>query len=282
MLFATVPVHAAALIPRKDPIIDLRYRGGFLDDFPAELNLVKPMVRNVQLDVSSQLGFLQYHSGFLHPVTVRFTDGAPAITENPFFYIQPTGENDSYSQVLNANVEAFAKNENKVKPDDAALRKAFTYAMAEVILNDLAGGDSDKALPIWAQEGLAVYVSGMGEEMVQKVGAEVTRSHVEDLVEDLNRPFPILTRRQFARYYLATKYIVETSGSSTLQAFIRDLLNGKSAADSIRNVLGQEWPVFEKNVRAFTITCFARFAREDEPTTLGTSGSPTPTRHFIQ
>jgi hypothetical protein len=109
LVFVGVPGHADDPL-RQKPVLDREYHGGFPDDYPAELNLVQSMVPNLQLDVSTQLGLLQYNEGFLHPVSVRFADGAPAITQNPFFYVQPSAvEGKPYSQELDANVEAFSR-----------------------------------------------------------------------------------------------------------------------------------------------------------------------------
>jgi len=256
-------------------VIDTNYKGGFPNDFPVELNLVQTLVPVAQQEISTNLGFLQYQEGFQHPVVIRFSDGAPATAENPYFYVQTASADKSYSQALIVNVEAFGERGKKHKTDDdAAVRHSFYYAMTTVIFNDHAAGDPDQALPTWAQEGTAVYISGMGDHLVKKVASEVTRSHVGELVDELNRPVPFMTRRQYARYYLAVQYIVNTGGASSLQAFIRDLLSGKSVSDTVLDVFNQDWDTFEDKVERFSKDTFSQFAREDE-----NSGAPSQPRY---
>ena len=41
----------------------------------------------LEQNIATELGLIQYGQGFNHPVTIRFDDGAPAINENPYFYV---------------------------------------------------------------------------------------------------------------------------------------------------------------------------------------------------
>src|SRR4051794_407146 len=86
-------------------IID-SYRGGMKDDYPQALVRVRSYVLPAQSEIATLLG-MQYGQGFLHPVTIRFDDGAPAVSENPYFYVQAKGSGDTLSQELVVNVEAF-------------------------------------------------------------------------------------------------------------------------------------------------------------------------------
>ena len=256
----------AAPMPAK--IIDI-YSGGFKDDYPQALVRVRSYVLSVQSDIATLYG-LQYGQGFLHPVTIRFDDGAPAVSENPYFYVQTKGSGSTFQQELIVNVEAYAKRRQDWSTNESTLRGGFRYALSEVMLNDIAAGDSDKALPLWVQEGLSVYASGNGEAFVQALSERVRRSKVGDLVGELNRPSPYLVTKDWALYYLAVKYIASTGG---LQAFVRSMTSGKSGADTLRDVLSQEWPVFEDHVHASALQALAGYAMSDEDEGQSSSGS---------
>src|SRR6185437_7783474 len=168
------PARAAGA--QQAVVVD-QYSGGFKDDYLQELPRVRTYLPLAQPEISVQLGLVQYGHGFLHPVNVRFTDGAPAIAENPFFYVRPSQTADgAFSQDLMVNVEAYARRSRDAQWDARALRNAFYYATAQLILNDLSGGQTDKALPLWAQEGLCVYAASDGKRFVKLVGETSTRS----------------------------------------------------------------------------------------------------------
>ena len=61
--------------PQPAKIIN-SYNGGFKDDYPQELVRVQSYVLSVQSEIATQVG-LQNGQGFVHPVTIRFDDGAP-------------------------------------------------------------------------------------------------------------------------------------------------------------------------------------------------------------
>jgi hypothetical protein len=252
-----ISIASATTEPAK--ISDI-YQGGFKDDYPQELVRVRSYVLSVQSDVATQLG-LQYGQGFLHPVTIRFDDGAPAVSENPYFYVQTKGSGENFMQELVVNVEAYAKHRNDWPEKESTLRGGFSYALTELMLNDIAAGDSDKALPLWVQEGLAVFASGDGDAFVKELAVHVHRAKVGDLVGELNSPGPYLITKDWALYYLAVKFIAKSGG---LQTFVRDIISGKSTADTVRGVLGEEWPVFVDQVRAFAIQSLSGYAMSDD------------------
>ena len=253
------PAWAVDRVSQPAKIIP-EYSGGYPDDYPQELNRIQSFVLADQSDIATTLG-LQYGQGFLHPVTIRFEDGAPAISENPFFYVQTQVSNDGFGQELVCNVEGFAKRRSDPAYKDESLRSGFRYALAELMLNDLAGSDTNKALPLWVQEGLAVFAAGDGDDLVEDVAEHTRRAQASELVEDLNRPGPYLTHRAWANYYLAVKYVAE---AGALQAFVREMTSGTSAANTVRQVLGQEWPTFVANVRGFSAKSFSEQAAADD------------------
>jgi hypothetical protein len=250
------------------PVISEHYNGGFPTEFPAELSLVKTLLQTAPPEISSQLGVTQYLNGFHHPVTVHFDDGVPAVNENAFFYLEPVDSGKPFAQSLRVNVEAYARRQSHPGWTDDTLRNAFYYTMAQLILKDAAGGNDDQALPLWVQEGASVYVSGMGDAFVKSAAEKVSLAHVNELADDLNRPLPFVTQKDYARYYLAIHYIVETGGMTSFQTLMRTMLANESAADAVRDGLGQEWPVFERNVRDYSIKEFSKYAPTDvEPVT---------------
>ncbi len=263
-------LFAASTTTQPAKIIDV-YQGGFKDDYPQELVRVRAYALSVQSEIATLLG-LQYGQGFLHPVTIRFDDGVPAVNENPFFYVQTKGSGDDFHQELVVNVEAFAKRRNDWPAKEATLRGGFRYALTQVMLNDIAAGEPDKSLPLWVQEGLSVYASGNGDAFVQELAEHEHRSKVARLVGELNSPSPYLVPKDWALYYLAVKYIATAGG---LQAFVRDITNGKSPADAVRNNLSQEWPEFEGHVHAYAVQALTGYAMPDEDDTRSNSNRPS-------
>lgn len=256
--FAVSSAHA---LPQPE-IVD-KYTGGFKDDYPGVLQRVRIMAPLAQQDVITHLGLMLQKQVFSHPVTIRFDDGVPVPNENSFFYIQPAA-GDTYGQVLMVNVEGIARFVKGSAPHDNQIRKAFYYAMTHLVLNDIAGGETDKLLPLWYQEGLAVQVSEMGKDFVKQAAEKVQRSQARVLVLPLNEPRPYLGPRLYAQYYLAIQYIIDTHGTDSLQQLTRDMINGKSAADAIQSDLNQDWPAFEKGVETYSEQAFAAFALPDE------------------
>ena len=260
LIFAAGPVWSDQDASTHPATVVNTYKGGFKDDYPQVYNRVQSYMLPVQSEIAVLLG-LQYGQGFIHSVTIRFDDGAPGINENPYFYVQTKGSGDTFAQDVVVNVEAYAKKRTTGQVQDSTLRGGFRYALTEAMLNDFAAGDADKALPLWVQEGLSVYASGNGDAFVQTAAGRVHKSHVGELVGELNRPGQYLTPKEWALYYLAIKYIASIGG---LQTFVRDMVSGKSAADTVRENLSQEWPDFEEHVRLFAQQAFSDSALPDE------------------
>jgi hypothetical protein len=253
--------NSAAPSPLPAALVN-SYNGGYKDDYPQELVRVQSYILSVQSDIATQLG-LQYGQGFLHPVSIRFADGAPTTNENPFFYVQAKGSGDQFTQDLIANVEAFAKRRSELLQEDSTLRNGFRYALTQVMLNDLSAGDAESAFPLWVQEGLSVYASGNGDAFVKTAAARTFKSNAGDLVCDLNSPGPYLTARTWAGYYLAIKYIFDTDGLSGLQAFVRNMADGKSAPDAVRDATSQDWSAFTASVHDYSLESFKKVALDD-------------------
>jgi hypothetical protein len=268
LVLSAASIHAEPPALR-DPILLEAYDGGFKDDYIQELTRVRTFLSIAQQNIATQLGLSQYGRGFYHPVMIRFDDGAPAISQNPYFYVQ-SGSNKHFQQDLMVNVEAFARRRKESNWKDNDLRNGFYYTMTQLMLNDLMKAKSIKTLPVWVQEGLAVYISGSGDSIVEEVAGKTRRSRVTDLVGELNRPFPYLSPTQWARYYLAIQYIYDTGGINALQGFVRELLAGVSPADAILHIPSQEWVVYKKNVEAYSAKVFLQHMPPDDPRFPGT------------
>jgi hypothetical protein len=260
IIFLLIPAWADAPNGTQLAVIDDHYSGGYIDAFPQESTIVHTYVASVQSSIAVQLG-LQYGQGFLHPVTVRFTDGAPRVSENPYFYVVTRGSGDDFKQDLAVNVEAYAKLRSDPNRKSEDLRGGFRYAMTELMLNDLAAGDQDKALPLWLEEGTAVFASGTGEELLKNITRRMPKSRVRELTGDLNSPEPYLSPAESARYFLAIDFI---NSRGVLQTFLRDVTNGQSPADAVRHAFGFEWSTFESNVQDYSVKKLSEFAPSDE------------------
>jgi hypothetical protein len=255
------PVLADAPAVQQPPVLVEKYANDVKDDYLQELTRVRTYLSIAERNIATQLGLMQYGEGFFHPVQIRFDDGSPAVNQNPFFYVlvrQPGSED--FRQELVVNVEAYARNRKDSNWKDNALRNGFYYAMAQLMFNDLTRG---QGFPLWVQEGLAVYVSGSGEAMLADAVGKTRRSDVPNLIIELNQPYPYLTKNQWAQYYLAIKYISDTGGVNGFQAFVREIVSGSSAADTVRRTLNQEWPDFKKNVHTYTANAYLHAALAD-------------------
>ena len=250
-----------------EPMISDSYAGGFKDDFPELHNRVRTLMSAARQEIFARLGLLQANQVFSNPVTVTFTDGASAVSENPFFYVQIAPPGQPFGQNLVANVEAYAHHRHRTpssEDEQHAVHNAFYYAMTELILNDLAAGQPDKILPPWAQEGLAVYLSGSGPDWVKGAAEHTPRSRAHELSLELNRSFPFLNKQHYAQYYLAIQYLYDTGGVNALQQFVREIVAGQSAAEAVHDTLGQYWPDFERNVHAYSESAFQAVAPPDD------------------
>jgi len=241
--------------------IDDHYAGGYKDAFPQELTTLRTYITSSQSTIATQLG-LQFGQGFHHPVTIRFEDGAPRLNENPFFFVRVYGAGPDFHQELVANVEAYSQDLRVHGRRFSDPRGGFRYAMTQVMLNDLAEGDPDKALPLWLQEGLSVYASGSGPALLKDVTQHLPRSRVKELTGGLNNPGPYLSPPEFARYFLAVDFI---ASHNVLQTFVQEVTaNNRSAADTVSSTFGYEWPIFESKVQDYSVEQLARYAPTDE------------------
>jgi len=130
--------------------------------------------------------------------------------------------------------------------------------MTHAVLNDAVVSQTQTALPSWVQEGLAVYISGEGSERIRTLAQRYRKSQVKAAVRDLDAPV-----LDYARDYAAFKYILDKHGINSLQAFVRDLVDGKSPNEAVEDATGLGWDAFKGRVADYTLDLYQAQARPD-------------------
>jgi hypothetical protein len=227
------------------------YQGSHQDLFASEQDRVRLLVKQAQLEASSQLGLIQYQEGFLCPLTVRFDDKPAAQAENALAYVELLQTGHGMEQELVVNLDVMANYTGDFDP-------IFYHEMTHAVLNDAVVVPTHHLLPSWVQEGLAVYIAGNGDTIVRQLAQNVRKSQAGALVRDLDLPV-----RDYPRDYLAFKYILQKHGINSLQAFVRDLVQGQSPTEAIADSTGLAWDVFKKNLSAYSLQIYAENARPD-------------------
>ena len=252
-LLIALPVLLAAA-SRHEAVLSPIYRGAHLDLFNGQFDRVRLLVHQAQLEVSSRLGLIQYQQGFTNPIMIDFEDGAPAGLENALAYVRYGGTADGgFQQQMVVNVELLATN-----PMD--FDTVFYHEMTHAVLNDAVGGEATLKIPHWVQEGLAQYVSGEGEERVRKAAQQLRKSQAPTLIFPLEGP---AFGNGYPQYYLAIKYLLDKYSVNVVQALVRDLVAGKTPAESIEANTGLHWVEYQENVRAYSLKIFQDLAIPD-------------------
>jgi hypothetical protein len=253
LLCFTSAAHGASPSARIPATLIKEYTGSHPDVFTAEFDRVRVLAHVAQVEVSSRLGLMQYREGFQYPLTIRFEDGAPPGLESALAYVYLKSSAKGFEQALVINVEALAQN-----PSD--FDTVFYHEMTHAVMNDAVGGEASIRIPHWAQEGLAIYVSGEGDERVKNAAQHFRRSQAGALVMDVDGPY---SGYAYPQYYLAIKYFVDAGSTSALQAFVRHLIFGKSAAEAIFESLNMDLPTFKKNLSEYSLKIFQDQALPD-------------------
>jgi hypothetical protein len=237
--------------PRFTASLQTSYTGAHQDLYTQQQDRVRLLIQQAQLEISSQLGLLQYQEGFRCPLTVRFDDAAAPGVEHALAYVRliPTVRGAAQELVINLDVMAN-------HPED--FDKIFYHEMTHAVLNDAVVVEYQRRLPSWVQEGLAVYIAGDGEEWVSHAAKRYRKSQVHALVRDLEEPV-----LDYPRNYLAFKYLYEKHGINSLQAFVRDLTQGKLPHDAIEDSTGVSWEEFCQKLKEYSLTAYQDQARPD-------------------
>ena len=208
-------------------------------------------MRQAQLEISSQLGLLHYQEGFRCPLTVRFDDTPKPGVEHALAYVMIVPTVRGFGQELVINLDVMASH-----PED--FDQIFYHEMTHAVLNDAVVSQTHEPLPSWVQEGLAVYIAGNGDAWARHAAQRYRKSQVKALVRDIE--LPVL---DYPRDYLAFKYLYERHGINSLQAFVRDLTQGKSPHDAIEEATGLSWATFVQNLKDYSLSVYQEQARPD-------------------
>ena len=130
--------------------------------------------------------------------------------------------------------------------------------MTHAVLNDAVVSQYRRALPSWVQEGLAVYISGEGEERVKASAQRVRKSQAKMLVRDLAEPV-----LDYSRDYLAFKFLLDKYSINSLQAFVRELTEGKLPEEALEDSTGLSWDVFRQKLQDYSLQIYQENARPD-------------------
>jgi hypothetical protein len=244
-------VRAQEPAPRFFAVLQTTYDGNHPDLYAQEQDRVRILIRQAQLEISSQLGLLEYRENFRRPLTVRFDDAPVRGLEHALAYVTPRLSDGGFSQELVVNLDVMAN--SRLDFD-----RIFYHEMTHAVLNDAVVSLYDRPLPSWVQEGLAVYISGEGPERVHALSQQYKKSQVKTAVRDLE--YPVL---DYARNYLAFKYMVDKQSINTLQTFVRDLTQGKQVQEAAEDSTGLSWDAFRQNVKDYTLEIYQSQARPD-------------------
>jgi hypothetical protein len=237
--------------PRFTASFQTSYDGRHADLYAQDVDRVRLLLRQAQLEISSQLGLLQYQEGFRCPLTVRFDDAPAAGVEFALAYVQPVPTVHGFGQELVVNLDVMAQH-----PGD--FDRIFYHEMTHAILNDAVSSVYNRALPSWVQEGLAVYISGEGPDRVRALARHYRKSQVKAAVHDLQEPI-----LDYARDYMAFKTMVDKQNINTLQTFVRDLTQGKLPEEAVEDSTGQSWDAFRQLVKDHTLEVYQTEALPD-------------------
>ncbi len=239
-------LSSAFAAPRQEAVIHTDYQGADPTAYATQYDRVRLLVKQAQLEVSSKLGLIQYQEGFQYPLTIVFQDGAPTGLESALAYVQLQSNGDGFRQQLVVNVPAAAQS-------GMDFDTVFTHEMTHAVMNDAVGGQASLRIPHWVQEGLAQYVSGEGEGRIKKAASQTSWDNLSILLWDLDSPY---TGAAYPQYYLNIRFILEHGSINALQGFIRNLIDGKSVADSLKDTLFMDIPQYQHALRSYSLRAF--------------------------
>ena len=251
LILGLSPAFLRAGVSRFTASFQTSYDGRHPDLYAQEQDRVRLLVRQSQLEISSQLGLLQYQEGFSCPLTVRFDDRPMTGLEHALAYVQILHSARGFAQELVVNLDVMAGYGRDFDP-------IFYHEMTHAVLNDAVVSQTQRLLPSWVQEGLATFISGEGPERVRALAQRYRKSQVHAAVRDLE--VPVL---DYARDYLAFKYLYTKHSVNSLQAFVRDLTEGKSPPQAIEESTGIPWDAFRQNLKEYTLEAYQEQARPD-------------------
>jgi len=251
LLWVAPGLRADDAAPRFSAALQTSYSGTHPDLYAQQQDRVRLLIRQAQLEISSQLGLLQYQEGFRCPLTVRFDDTPVPGLEHALAYVHGVPAAHGFGQELVVNLDVMAKS-------DKDFDMIFYHEMTHAVLNDAVVSAYGRPLPSWVQEGLAVYISGEGPERVRWLARHYRKSQVKAAVRDLTEPV-----LDYARNYLAFRYMVDKQSINTLQAFVRDLTQGKMPIEAVEDSTSQTWDTYRQNVKDYSLDVYRDEALPD-------------------
>jgi len=239
--------------PRFSAAFQTSYDGAYQDLYRDQVERVRLLIRQAQLEVSARLGLLQYREGFRYPLTVRFADSAPAGVENALAYVHMVQTSEGLGQEMVVNLSEFAAHSTDFDT-------VFYHEMTHAVLNDALELKDLTEVPHWVQEGLAVYVAGNGDKIVSDVAGHYRKYQAKELIHDLDQIHSYLI---YPQGYLAFKYLNDKYSVNAVEAFVRELTQGKSTATAIEDSTGVSYDTFKQQLQDYSLDIYKENARPD-------------------
>jgi len=253
MLLIAGPQAVGEEAARMAATFQTHYEGSHPDLYAQQQDRVRLLIRQAQLEISSQLGLFHYQEGFRCPLIVRFDDTPAPGVEHALAYVQSgmTARGD-FAQRLVINLDVMQQS------GGADFDRIFYHEMTHAVLNDAVVSQSHGALPSWVQEGLAVYISGEGKDRVRGLAQHYRKSQAAAAVRDLEDPI-----LDYSRDYLAFRYLYDKHSVNSLQAFVRLIASGKAPIAAIEERTGLSWDTFRQQLKEYSTEAYREEARPD-------------------
>lgn len=240
-----VPLHAQSVDASQERhawTLNESYTGPYKAAFDKLKWEIPILMRQTVVDISGKLG-LWYEEGWRYPLTVKFVDGSPRGVENALAFVGLSVDREGIRQNLNINLEAYER-------DKFNFEKVLAHELTHAFLNDQLGAEAALLLPVWLQEGLAVYASGQGDQMLKYYASQFLRRPEERILNGLEGPHGPL---DYAEDFLAIRYIYETHGNNSLHNFVREVVKRKGdVPGAIEYACLENWASFQENARRFS------------------------------
>jgi len=239
--------------PRFSAAFQTSYDGAYQDLYRDQVERVRLLIRQAQLEVSARLGLLQYREGFRYPLTVRFADSAPPGVENALAYVHMVQTSGGVGQEMVVNLSVFSAHATDFDT-------VFYHEMTHAVLDDALELKDLANVPRWVQEGLAVYVAGNGDTIVAEVAGRIRKSQAKELIQDLDQ---IHTYQIYPQGYLAFKYLNDKYSVNAVEAFVRDLTQGQSTMAAIEDSTSVSYATFKQQLQEYSLDIYKENARPD-------------------
>lgn len=258
--YSETPDQENASPTRVDWVLDESYDGNWRQQFDQLRWKIPALVRQTEIDLAVRIG-LNFQDGWQYPISIGFVDGSPLGTENVLAYVQMYSDRGSFHQRLNINLRAYAQ-------QGFEFEKVFAHELVHAMVNDAIGGDAALLLPVWFQEGLAVFGANQGEQLVETYGKQFYGFADQQLLNGLEGPHGAL---DYAEDYLAFQYLWKAHGQNAFHNFIREVIKRKGdILGALPYTCVESWVDFKKNARTFSIEELKRIG----PPRRGDSSKP--------